>query len=127
MKALTIALTFSLLSSAVFARPRPPRPPHRPHDSTISEMTLANSTIQTVAYAVANALAVSSMATTDATSNNRKVEAVMIQNDIQDYTQSGAISPLLADKMALVNSINDDLSEEEAIDALVIATDLILN
>ena len=128
MKTIIAVLVLTMLSTSVYARgPRHPRPP-RPPQGGISEATLANSTIQTVAYVIADLIGLTSVATSDATSNNhRKEEATRIQYDLQEYNQSGVMSLYLADKINMVNLLNSDLSEADAIDALVIATDMILN
>ncbi|AUN97412.1 hypothetical protein C0V70_04665 [Bacteriovorax stolpii] len=95
--------------------------------ATFSEQTLANSTIQTVANVVANMIVISSQASSIATTENRKMEAQMIQNDIQDYAVNGTISVYLASKIEMVKSVNAELSTEESIDVLILASESILN
>ncbi len=92
-----------------------------------SAQTLADSTVQTVARVVAGMILASSQASTVATVEQRKIEAQMVQNDIQDYAQTGAISVYLASKIEIVRSVNAELSVDESIDVLVAATESILN
>lgn len=67
--------------------------------SNFSEQTLVNSTIQTVANVIADMIVASSRASSIATTESRKVEAQMIQNDIADYSQNGTMSVYLASKI----------------------------
>lgn len=114
MKKLALILVLSLSTTITSA-------------SDFSQQTLADSTVQTVARVVAGMILASSNASTVATSEQRKIEAQMIQNDIQEYSQSGLVSVYLASKIDLVRAVNADLSIEESIDVLVVATESILN
>lgn len=113
MKKMALVLALSLTSTIASAR-------------TFTEHTLAESTVQTVAVAIANTVAVTSEASTVATSDNRKLEAQVIQNHIQEYAQTGAVSAYLASKIAFVQTVDAELSLEESVDVLVAATELIL-
>lgn len=113
MKKMALVLALTLSSTIASAR-------------SFSEHTLAESTVQTVAVAIANTVAAVSQASTVATSENRKLEAQIIQNHIQEYTQSGEVSAYLASKIEFVQSVDAELSTEESIDVLIAATDLIL-
>ncbi len=91
-----------------------------------SAQTLADSTVQTAAYVVADLLAVSTRATSLGTTEAQKVAAKQIQSDIQAYESNGTITVYLAEKLNLVRSVNSDLSEAEMIDVLSLATLTIL-
>ncbi len=85
------------------------------------EFTAQISIGQTVAAVVQQTL----MASTNVTSY-RNYAAKKIQNDIQEYNLTGTMSEFLAERIALVQSVNNQLSEQESIDVLVLATDSIL-
>lgn len=84
--------------------------------------TVQVSVAQTIAVVVDQTLYASSRAT-----SNRNAYAKQIQNDIQDYNQTGVVSAFLAERIALVQSVNAELSEQDSIDVLLLATDSILN
>lgn len=107
MKAWLLALTISLASTSAFAN--------------FVDYTLQVTTGQAIGITVANILNASSQATT-----NNKIVAVKIQNDIAEYAQTGTISAYLADKVSIVTNLNSDLSEQDAIDVLIEASDLML-
>lgn len=113
MKKMIVISALSLMTSTAFA-------------SNFSEQTLVNSTVQTVANVIADMIMVTSRATSIATTENRKIEAQMIQNDIQDYAQNGTMSVYLASKIQMVNEVNADLSIEESIDVLILASESLL-
>ncbi len=106
MKTLLLALTISLATTA---------------SASFVDYTLQVTTGQAIGITVAEILNATSRATT-----NSKVAAVQIQNDIVEYTQTGVVSAYLAEKISIVNSVNPDLSEQEAVDVLVEATEIIL-
>lgn len=114
MKKTIIACSLTLMANGAFA-------------SGLSEQTLLNSTVQTVANVIAGVIVASSQASSVATTENRKMEAQMIQNDLQEYAQNGTMSVYLASKVDVVKSINPELSVEESIDVLILATESILN
>jgi hypothetical protein len=60
-------------------------------------------------------------------SSDRNAYAKQIQNDAQDYNQVGYVSPMLAERIAFVQSVNPELSEQESVDVLLIASESILN
>lgn len=91
-----------------------------------SAQTLADSTVQTAAYVVADLLGVSTRATSLGTTEAQKIAAKQIQSDIQVYESNGTITLYLAEKLNLVRSVNSELSEAEMIDVLALATVSIL-
>jgi hypothetical protein len=91
-----------------------------------SAQTLADSTVQTAAYVVADLLGVSTRATSLGTTEAQKMAAKQIQSDIQAYEANGTMTLFLADKLNLVKSVDPDLSEAEMIDVLSLATISIL-
>ncbi len=107
MKTIILALSLSLVSTVASAN--------------FVEYSLEVTTYQAIGATVANIVNASSQATT-----NSKVVAVQIQNDIADYNQSGVVSLFLADKIAMVNSLNSELSEQDAVDVLIEAAAIIL-
>ena len=89
--------------------------------------SIQDSTVQTVAIIVADFTEATSLELSDETSNaHRKLEAQRIQNDVQTYSQSGILSVYLAEKVKMVNAVDAALSEEEAVDVLVLASNKIL-
>ena len=108
MKALIFALVLSI--SATSARA-----------TDWGEFTVKVSLAQTIAIVVQQTL----YATSDITSN-RKAVANLIQNDVQDYNQTGEASVFLADKIALVQSVDAEMSEQDSVDVLLLASELLL-
>lgn len=93
-----------------------------------SERMLENSTVQTVANVVADLIGMTTRASLiGTTEENRRKEATIIQNDIQDYAQNSTMSLYLAEKIQMVQAINSELSEQDSIDALILATESILS
>lgn len=114
MKLIIITFILATLSTATQAQ-------------NLSAQTLQDSSVQTVAYVIADMIGLSSRASSVATTESRKLEAKIIQNDIQNYDLNGHISVYLSEKIIMVNSINPELSEQETIEVLILATDSILN
>lgn len=87
----------------------------------------------TLAYTLANSLYTTAMgvATSEATSialsKNQKAEALKIQNEAQNYYQTGIASLYLNSKIQIAQELNSSLSEEESVDLLVEASQIILN
>lgn len=54
-------------------------------------------------------------------------EALQVLNDGQNYIQSGKMSAFLAEKIKNIQSVNVELSDEEALDALIQDAESILN
>jgi hypothetical protein len=84
----------------------------------------------TVQVTVAQTIAVVVQQTFYATtrvSSDRSAYAKQIQNDVQDYNQIGYVSPVLAERIAFVQAVNPELSEQESVDVLLIAAESILN
>lgn len=68
-----------------------------------------------------------SEATSFSVSDAQKLEAKKILNEIQEYNQTGFISAFLAQKIAIVNSLESDLSVDDSIDVLIEASEIILS
>ena len=102
---------------------------------TVSLNAFSYSTTQAVAYTLAETIYVTALtAATSEVSTNltsaetlRKEEANKIQNHAQAYFQSGEVSAFLAEKLKMVAEIDSTLSIDESVDALVEASNLILN
>lgn len=90
-------------------------------------------TTNTLAYTLANSLYTTAMgvATSEATSialsKNQKAEALRVQNEAQNYYQTGIASLYLNSKIQIAQELNSSLSEEESVDLLVEASQIILN
>lgn len=69
---------------------------------------------------------VGSEASSFSTSDVQKAEARKVLNDIQEYNQSGAMTSLVAEKIAIIHSLNKDLSVDESVDLLIEASEFIL-
>lgn len=108
MKTLIIALALSVSATSVRA-------------TDWGDFTVKVSLAQTIAVVVNQTLYASSNFT-----SNRKAVAKQIQNDVQDYNQTGEVSVFLADKIAMVQAANADMSEQDSVDVLLLASDLLL-
>lgn len=108
MKSLIAGLIMTLSATSAFA-------------TDWGDFTVKVSVGQTIAVVVQQTLYASTRV-----SSNRNAYAKQIQNDIQDYNQTGEVSPLLAERITMVQSVNAELSQEESIDVLLLATDEIL-
>lgn len=91
------------------------------------------SVTNTIAYTLAETIYVTALtgATSEVSSNitsskEAKQEALKLRNDIQFYFQSGSITPFLESKMTIAHSIDNSLSEEEIVDAILGSTEIIL-
>lgn len=86
----------------------------------------------TLAYTLANTLYTTAMgiATSEATSialsKNQKIDALKIQNEAQNFYQSGIASLYLESKIQIAKELNSSLSTEESVDLLVEASQIIL-
>lgn len=109
MKTLIIAIVVSM--SATSARA-----------TDWGEFTVKVSLAQTIAVVVQQTLYASSNLT-----SNRQAIAKQIQNDVQDYNQTGEVSVFLAEKIAMVQFENSDMSEQDSVDVLLLTSDLLLN
>lgn len=118
MKKLAITLILILTTTAAFARP--PRNPRPPQDAGYFI------SVQSVAYTAAF-VTVDISATTTNNSYDRLEAARRIQNDVISYTQAdGGMSLYLAEKVQALRAVHPELSEEESIDALLLASETIL-
>lgn len=86
-----------------------------------------------LAYTLANTLYTSALgiATTEATSlaifsKDQRTEALKIQNDAQNYYQSGIASLYLQSKIQVARDLDSSLSDDESVDLLIEATQIIL-
>ncbi|MBC7537378.1 MAG: hypothetical protein H7281_01050 [Bacteriovorax sp.] len=114
MKKIAIAAAITIVFTTAFA-------------SDFAAEAIQDSTVQTVAIIVADFTEVTSLELSDETSNvHRKLEAQRIQNDVQAFSQAGVLSVYLAEKVKMVNAVDADLSQEEAVDILVLASNKIL-
>jgi hypothetical protein len=95
---------------------------------SFATMSVSNLFAYTIAEAIYSAaIPLASTGVTSAASQDRRKEAYKVQNDIQNYFQSGEISSLLQDKIQITQDIDNTLSTEESVDAISKATDLVLN
>lgn len=69
---------------------------------------------------------VGSQATSFSTLEAQKVEARKILNDIQVYNLTGSVTAFIADKIAIIHSLDKDLSIDESVDFLIEASQAIL-
>lgn len=112
MKKLIIALSIATMSQASFAF-------DASRDLTV--IAVAEIIVSTAVTVV------TSEAMTISTSQREKLEAQKIQMEVQEYNQSGLVSPFLANKIGILKSMDSSLSTEESVDLLVEASALILN
>ena len=95
---------------------------------TFASFTIANTVAYTIAEAIyTTAIPVVSTGATTAASEGKQKEAFEIKVDIQEYYQSGTISPALKSQINIAQNIDASLSLEETLDALTDAANLILN
>jgi len=92
------------------------------HATDWGDFTVKVTLAQTIAVVVQQTL----QATTKF-SSNRDAYAKQIQNDVQDFNQTGEASPFLAERIAFVQTVNADLSEQESVDVLLAASEIVLN
>lgn len=59
-------------------------------------------------------------------SDLQKQEARKIQQEVQDYNHSGLVSNYLAEKIAVIHSLDNTLSLDEAVDVLIEVSEKIL-
>lgn len=87
-----------------------------------ADFSVKISVAQTIAVVVQQTL----YATSNVTTNGRVV-AKQIQNDVQDYNQTGNVSVFLAEKISMVQSENAEMSQQDSVDVLLLASDILLN
>ena len=87
-----------------------------------------------LAYTLAQTIYTTALgvATTEATSlaissKNQKAEAQRIQNEAQNYLQTGVASIFLESKIHLAKELDSSLSDDESVDLLIAASDIILS
>ena len=59
-------------------------------------------------------------------SETRKKDALKIQTEVQVYNQTGEITSFLGEKMSIINKLDSTLSDDEIVDVLLAASELIL-
>ena len=60
-------------------------------------------------------------------SDSKKIEAQKIQLEVQDYLQTGYINSFLGEKIARIQEIDPNLSNDESVDILIELSELILS
>lgn len=108
MRILIIAIALSLSSVSVKA-------------TDWGDYSVRVSLAQTIAIFIQESI----YATSDSTFNSKAI-GKQIQNDVQDYNQAGEVSAFLAEKILMVQSVNNDMSEQDAVDILLVTSDLLL-
>lgn len=96
---------------------------------TFAIETATNSLAYTLAntlYTAAIGVATSEASSLSISSKNQKAEALKIQNDAQNFYQSGIASLYLQNKMQMAKNLSSDLSDDEAVDLLVEASRILL-
>ncbi|MGZ3787219.1 MAG: hypothetical protein ACXVLQ_01780 [Bacteriovorax sp.] len=87
---------------------------------------LAYTLAQTI-YSTAIGVATSEATSLAISSGSQKAEALRIQNEAQNYFQSGKTSIYLESKIQLAKELNPRLSDDESIDLLLEASKIILS
>lgn len=98
--------------------------------NTYALETATNSLAYTLAntlYTTAAGIMTTEASTLAISSKNQKAEARKIQNDAQNYYMSGMASIFLESKIQIAKELQAGLSEEEAVDLLVEASQIILD
>ena len=70
---------------------------------------------------------ITSEISTFSASDLQKQEARKIQQEVQDYNQSGLITHYLSEKIAVIHSLDHTLSSDEAVDVLIEIAERILS
>jgi predicted metalloprotease with PDZ domain len=90
--------------------------------------TVSNLVAYTIAEAIySTALPVATSEATSITTEDNRKEAVQLKNDVQDYYQTGTMCLSLQNKVIIAQKIDSSLSLDESLDALVDASNIILN
>lgn len=79
-----------------------------------------------LAYSVA-ITSVTSEISISSVSDAHKTEALKILAEVQAYNQTGHISIFLGEKISIVKSIDQTLSDDESVDVILAASELILS
>lgn len=111
MKKIVLAAAFLTLSHTTFA-----------FDAT-SE-TLASSSAE-ILFTTAVTL-VGSEASSYSTSEVKKAEARKALAEIQEYNQTGSMTIFISEKIAIIRSLDKNLSIDESVDILIEASEFIL-
>lgn len=91
----------------------------------IATNSLAYTLAQTI-YSAAVGVASSEVSSLATSADNMKAEAYKIQNEAQNYYQSGIASVYLENKIKMAKNLDSSLSEEESVDLIVEASQIIL-
>jgi hypothetical protein len=95
---------------------------------SFASYTVSNLLAYTIAEAIySTALPVATSGATTAMTEAQKQEALQVQNDVQEFNQSGVMSISLMNKIEIAKQIDASLSLNESLDALVAASNIVLN
>lgn len=89
-----------------------------------SSKTLASTSAE-ILFTTAVTL-VGSEATSFSTSKAQKTEARKVLLEIQEYNQTGSLTVFIAEKIAIIQSLDKSLSIDESVDVLIEASEIIL-
>jgi hypothetical protein len=92
-----------------------------------SAVQLLDFTLSEVLYVGALTAASSEVSSRVTSSADKKQAAMLLQNEILSYYQSGKISPYLQYRIDFVKTIDSTISLNESIDALLSSTEIVLN
>ena len=112
MKKMILALILAVMAQSTFAL-------------EATSKTVVSSVVE-LAFSVAITSVTSEIAISSV-SNTHKKEALKIIAEVQDYNQTNYISFFLAEKISIVKSIDPLLSNDESVDILLSASELILS
>ncbi len=113
MKKLLILAFTTILSTNTFAL-------------DIATNSLAYTLAETI-YSAAVGVATSEASSLVTSAGQQKAEALKIQNEAQNYYQSGIASLYLESKIQIAKNLDSSLSDEESVDLLVEASQIILS
>lgn len=89
-----------------------------------SSKTLASTSAE-ILFTTAVTL-VGSEASSFSTSKAQKTEARKVLAEIQEYNQTGSMTAFIAEKVAIIQSLDSNLSIDESVDVLIEASEMIL-
>jgi len=112
MKKMVLALTLMVVAQSTFA------------------LEASSKTTASIAVEVVFSTAITSVTSEISVfsiSEARRKEARKILADVQDYNQTGHISLFLEEKISIVKNIDNSLSNDESVDVLLSAAEIILS
>lgn len=112
MKKMVLAVTLMVMAQSTFA-------------FEATSKTVASLAVEVV-FSTAITSVTSEISVFASSDAQKRREARKIQAEVQDYNQSGYISLFLGEKISLVKTIDNTLSDNESVDVLVEASELIL-